>query len=435
MKLLRNGIFFAVAAVITTLYSCKSGPFNLIKPASPHQAYERKLINAGLNQTAMGTAWIEKAQQSLQSPLPISLPYQETGYFAADKIETAVFNFTIQRGQKLHINLTTKPVGRFKVYIDLLVLSESNEFKIIASADTLGNTLAVTIDKTGTYLLRLQPELLSSVEYTLALTTGPSLNFPIKAGNAKQIQSFWGDGRDANTRKHEGIDIFAPFRTPVIAVSAGRITTVNENNLGGKVVWFRPEGKDYTLYYAHLDEQTVDAGQVVNYGDTLGRMGNTGNAKTTAPHLHFGIYTSDGPVDPFPFVNPIYTIAPKVLEETSLLNSTMRTNAKATLQNIAPTVLNRGTVVRINASSANTYRVELPDGSHGYVPGKYLTAIKKPLETFNVRTAQINVYDQPDSIAAVKSKLKLGDRAAVLGSFGDFKLVEYGDKLIGWIKY
>ncbi|MGF1925976.1 MAG: peptidoglycan DD-metalloendopeptidase family protein, partial [Bacteroidia bacterium] len=278
---------------IALLSACKSGPFNLIKPASPHQAYERKLISSGLNHTVMGAAWITKAQQSLQSGLSINLPYQEKGYFAADRVETAVFSVNLKKGQQLNIKLDRKPAEIFKVYVDVLEQVDNSTPRLIASVDTLGNPLNIPVNKTGVYFIRLQPELLTSAEYTLSLTTGPSLNFPLKAGRSNQIQSFFGDGRDANTRKHEGIDIFAAHRTPVIAVASGRVTAVNENNLGGKVVWFRPDGKDYTLYYAHLDEQTVTSGQQVKYGDTLGRMGNTGNAKTTAPHLHFGIYTSN----------------------------------------------------------------------------------------------------------------------------------------------
>ena len=429
MKRFSHSLF----ALTLLLFSCKSGPFNLIKPVSPHHAYERKLIAAGLDQTMMGTAWITKAQQSLQGALPIDLPYQERGYFAAEKIEAAVFSFTLQRGQKLNINLQRKPANRFKVYVDLLLLTDNNTPSLVASADTLGNGLEVAIDKTGKYAIRLQPELLSSGEFTLSLTTGPSLNFPLKAGKASQIQSIFGDGRDGNTRKHEGIDIFAPFRTPVIAVGAGRVTAVNENNLGGKVVWFRPEGKDYTLYYAHLDEQLVSSGQVVNYGDTLGRMGNTGNAKTTAPHLHFGIYTGNGAIDPFPFVNPIVTVAPPILTSTTTLNSSMRTLANVQF-NTNKEVLKSGAIVRVTAASANRYRVELPDGQIGYILGKQLASTVKPLRSIKLNIHQLDVFEQPDSLSAVKLKLKKGDNVAVLGNFGEFQLVEHEKDLAGWIK-
>jgi murein DD-endopeptidase MepM/ murein hydrolase activator NlpD len=68
-----------------------------------------------------------------------------------------------------------------------------------------------------------------------------------------------------------------------IAAANGRISSVTENNLGGKVMFMRPAGKDFTLYYAHLDEQLVSEGQDVRTGDTIGLVGNTGNARTTPP--------------------------------------------------------------------------------------------------------------------------------------------------------
>jgi len=44
------------------------------------------------------------------------------------------------------------------------------------------------------------------------------------------------------------------------------------------------------VYYAHLDEQWVEPGEFVRAGQALGAVGNTGNARTTPPHLHFGVY-------------------------------------------------------------------------------------------------------------------------------------------------
>ncbi|MDQ7947207.1 MAG: M23 family metallopeptidase [Pedobacter sp.] len=299
-------------SVTLLLWSCKSGPFNLIKPATPHEQYERKLINAGLDRSAMGAAWLATAQQSLQKALLITVPYQEKGYFAAEKIDAATFRFKLVRGEKLKIALNKKPSDGFKIYIDLWSYQQGQPLKFVATADTLLNQMEVPIAETGDYLLRLQPELLGSGSYELMISKGPSLAAPLKTMKRSQIQSFYGDGRDENARKHEGVDIFAPFRTPVIAAAPGVVTGVNMNNLGGKVVWLRPDQQNFTLYYAHLDEQLVQQGQTVAIGDTLGLMGNTGNAKTTPPHLHFGIYTNNGAIDPFPFINPSQQEVPKI---------------------------------------------------------------------------------------------------------------------------
>ncbi|TCC94334.1 M23 family metallopeptidase [Pedobacter frigiditerrae] len=412
------------------LASCKSGPFNLLKPASPHQEYERRLINAGLNQTTMGTMWINNAQQSLLKALPIKLPYQENGYFSAEKVDAAAFRFNLVRGQKLQVKITKKPSDGFMIYADVWESTETANFKLLGSGDTLSNSIQLDADKSGIYVLRLQPELLGSGEYTLEITTGPSLNYPLKAVNKNQIQSFWGVGRDNNTRRHEGIDIFAPFRTPVIAVSPGRVTGVNTNNLGGKVVWFRPEGKEYTLYYAHLDEQNVTEGQTVNYGDTLGRMGDTGNAQGGPPHLHFGIYTSGGAIDPLPFINPTIENVPKIVTSLANLNTTMRTSSPSNLDDFN---LKIGTTLRVLAAAGSNYRIELPDGKTGYLAGKTLTTVSKPLTKLKIKTPQ-SLFDKPKPDAAVKLDLKEGQTVDVLGNYGDYQLVSSENNVIGWLK-
>src|SRR5690606_11184843 len=119
-------------------------------------------------------------------------------------------------------------------------------------------------------------------------------------------------------RSHEGVDVFAPRGTPVVAVVPGVVRSGN-NNLGGKVIWLSQPGKGRSFYYAHLDSQSVNAG-IVKPGDTLGWVGNTGNAVYTAPHLHFGIYYfGGGAVDPFPFINDARADAKTVTADTSLI--------------------------------------------------------------------------------------------------------------------
>ncbi len=432
-----KSISFYLLAVTCILQACKSGPFNLLKPASPHQQYERKLVNAGLDQNKMGSSWISKANSLLQNANGIKVPYKETGYFAADKIGGASFKFSLQRGQLLTVRLTKQSVSNFSIYMDIWEQKENGEFKVLAFSDSLGTELQLEAKRSGDYFLRLQPELLASGSYTLELAVGPSLGYPLKAVNRKQIQSFFGVGRDNDTRRHEGIDIFSSFRTPVIAVAEGTVTRVNENNLGGKVVWFRPKGKDYTLYYAHLDEQIANTGQEVMLGDTLGLMGNTGNAKTTPPHLHFGIYTSDSAVDPLPFVDPLIPLMPSINSDITKLNATLRTVNRTieisdNQQLINPEKLKQNTVVRVLAASNNFYKVELPNGKSGYVASKSLVETKS-LSTRKITNVSQSLLDSPNLAAGVKANLALGQTVNVMGVFEDFQLVSTADGEVGWL--
>ncbi|MDN3587104.1 M23 family metallopeptidase [Pedobacter aquatilis] len=418
--------------------SCKSGSVNLFKAATPHEQYQRKLAATGLDKTAMGSLWLNSATISLEKALNISIPFKEVGYFSAEKATATAYKFKVIKGQKLTIALSKKPLNGAAIYLDVWQVNASNT-KLVASADTLNSNILLDIDESGSFLIRLQPELLQSVEYNLEIISGPSQGFPTRTG-LNNIKSFFGDGRDANSRKHEGVDIFGNFRSPVVATSDGTIVRVNENNLGGKVLWFRPKNKDYTLYYAHLDEQLVSAGQDVLVGDTLGLMGNTGNAKTTPPHLHFGLYTSGGAIDPLPFINPIVKKPVNITASISNLNKTLRTNQNTFLHsspaNNAEKIrtLQSGTILIAHAASANWYKTELPDGSIGFIQSNSLNQTEKPLQRIKLKPFQTVIYDKPDSLALVKLTLNEAQNVRVLGNFGNYHLISDDKEQVGWIK-
>jgi murein DD-endopeptidase MepM/ murein hydrolase activator NlpD len=148
----------------------------------------------------------------------------------------------------------------------------------------------------------------------------------VSGAGAASIQSGYGAARDAGRRRHEGVDIFAPRGTPVVAASDGFVVKVGENALGGRVVWLWDMSRGVTIYYAHLQEQLVTTGAFVRAGDTLGTVGNTGNARTTAPHLHFGIYArGEGALDPDAFIRP----APVTTETASNSDVTRQRRARA----------------------------------------------------------------------------------------------------------
>ena len=89
-----------------------------------------------------------------------------------------------------------------------------------------------------------------------------------------------------------------------MAASDGIVSSVGTNRLGGNVVWVWDTARNQSHYYAHLSRQAVRMGERVKAGDVIGYVGNTGNARGTPPHLHFGIYARrEGPIDPLPFVS------------------------------------------------------------------------------------------------------------------------------------
>jgi peptidoglycan LD-endopeptidase LytH len=156
----------------------------------------------------------------------------------------------------------------------------------------------------------VQPWLASAV-YMIRLGALPApsaLPVPVAGVAPKQLADTWGGARSEG-RRHEGIDIFARRGTPVLSSTEGVVLRVGINRLGGQVVWvLGPGGQRH--YYAHLDRYgDVRAGTRVWPGTVLGYVGNTGNAATTPSHLHYGIYTTEGAINPYPFLRPGRTAA------------------------------------------------------------------------------------------------------------------------------
>lgn len=131
------------------------------------------------------------------------------------------------------------------------------------------------------------------------------LPIPVEQVKAHQLKDTWGASRSRG-RTHEGIDILAPRGSKVYSTTDGIIGSMKNNNLGGKVIWIMGPNQSWH-YYAHLDDHKrgLKEGDVVRKGQHIGYVGNTGNARHTAPHLHYGIYLSGrgrGAVNPYPYL-------------------------------------------------------------------------------------------------------------------------------------
>lgn len=405
--------------LVVFVFGCKAPKINLFANASPHEQYGDKLKDAGLLPTTLGAAWFAAADQSLNNPRKVTLPYKEWGYFPAAEARAYALAFGARRGEQLHIRIEKKTRGTLKLFADLWQLDAHRKPQRVAFFDTAATQMEHTVGKDGVYILRLQPELLQSGEYTVSLHTGPSLTFPV--AGTKKIGSYWGAPRDGGRRKHEGIDIFAPRGTPAVAAASGRVTRVGENNLGGKVVFIKPEEADFSLYYAHLDVQTVREGQEVQAGAEVGRVGNTGNASTSSPHLHFGIYTSQGAVDPLPFVNPDPKMPAEVKQKPDFEGYyTWRENSRNSL------------VVKALSASADSTWVITSAGSLLHVSAKSIQKAT-PVKAF-VTENETYVFEAPEASSPRMKQIKPGTRLKVLGTYQSFHLVEYEAAEYGWIK-
>lgn len=140
-----------------------------------------------------------------------------------------------------------------------------------------------------------------------------ALPMPVPAVAVDRVVDTWGAARGGD-RRHEGVDIFAPRGTQVLSTTRGVVSSVRESGLGGRQVWVTGPAME-RHYYAHLDGWTegLAAGQVVWPGDPLGYVGDSGNARGTLPHLHYGIYGKEGALDPLPRLRA--TVPPPALSQ------------------------------------------------------------------------------------------------------------------------
>ncbi len=107
------------------------------------------------------------------------------------------------------------------------------------------------------------------------------------------------DPFDGRVRFHRGIDIEAPEGTPVKAFMGGKVVFAGRKGGYGNLVILRHrDGKE--TYYAHLKEIDVSAGDKIESGEVLGKVGSTG--RSTGPHLHFEIRVENRPVNPEMFI-------------------------------------------------------------------------------------------------------------------------------------
>ena len=101
---------------------------------------------------------------------------------------------------------------------------------------------------------------------------------------------------------HTGIDLVAPFGSPVYAADDGMVALVGSSSSGyGNYVVIAHAGGFNTLY-GHLSTALVKVGQTVTQGTVVGLEGSTGNS--TGPHLHFELRIGQRPVDPTPYLPP-----------------------------------------------------------------------------------------------------------------------------------
>ncbi|SDF25737.1 Murein DD-endopeptidase MepM and murein hydrolase activator NlpD, contain LysM domain [Dyadobacter soli] len=392
MKIVKKILVFA--SVMALFQACKPVPVSHWFPVTPQEHYERELLKAKLEKTTAGATWFRMSTEVLSDSVFTVAPYQER-IFLGDSLPAQAFRITVPEGRKLVITPNrTDADSAALLFIELYKIRQNGKPQRLDYLKEEGSNITYSNTGQDTLLLKLQTGLAQQVTVTISLSTEPTLGFPVAGHSMSSVISYWGAERDAGARSHEGIDIRAKRGTPAVAAQNGFITQVGMNNLGGKIVFLSSLDSPYSLYYAHLDSQLVSSGQRVTSGDTLGLVGNTGNAVTTSPHLHFGIYArGSGAVNPLPFIDNRREKLPGLPAISKWLGDTVTIKKKTILykttqldKSAAIQPLPANAVVRIVGEMAKGYRVQLADGTKGFIP-------TVPLQRYQAKTDGISKAD------------------------------------------
>ena len=424
-------------AVAAMLSGCSTGNLlsRLDATPSPHERYTTSLRGANLHETAMGRDWLQAGDAALATALAVPMPFRESGYFPLEPSAVA-YRFDLQRGRRLTVDVAFESLPAGSVFVDLFERRDGEPPERVASLAE-GANLTYEVARDGVYLLRVQPELMRSGRFTLVQRTVASLTFPVSGLTAAAVESEFGAARDAGRREHEGIDIFAKRGTPVVAVRAGR-ADADTNGLGGNVVWLRESRSGRRFYYAHLDRWAFDGTASVRAGDVLGYVGNTGNARTTSPHLHFGIYER-GAVDPLPFVRRDDP-TPAAVDGLDRLAERVRVSAARTAvldgagTNAAVArQLDRAAAVRVLGVTRSFLRVAIPDGTTGYISSSATRPVGAALRQQRLNAGDL-LRERPLDNAPAVIVLAAAVQVNVLGQFGAYLLVTVPSVGEGWVK-
>lgn len=425
-------ILIVILAAIFTMESCKTVK-RTFQPMSPYESYEKSLLDSPIGDKPMVQKWIQAGDSALSQAVETSIPHKVTVSYFKDEPIAYSWQLDMERGRVLNAKISSTDTTQ-QLFMDLFAIGDGNQepTRMTSAEDSL---LRYESDQDQTLILRLQPELLISGSITLSITDDPSMNFPVENASPANIKSFWGAPRDGGARPHEGVDIFAERGTPVIAAAKGQISRTGTSNLGGNIVWLRADGRG--LYYAHLDSITVQGRQQVEVGDTLGLVGNSGNARTTPPHLHFGIY-DNGAVNPLPFIDEPSPAPSDPDVNTSLIGKWSRVqNVKANVRPLPSTQrppianLNQNEAVRILGATGSWYQIELPDDRKGFIYGPLLEAAEEPLQMISTTTGDslFEHFSTQNPFLLTASEQEIPSFA----HYGNKQLVRYKNRLM-WMK-
>ncbi len=439
--MIRFGFLTSVAIGILLIVYMRSCRQEIVperyRPRNEHETYKQSLRQANILESALGQEWLKSSRQSLENPFTVNPPHKEAFFLDPAKAESMGYRFSVKRGQKIEVKVVMLQTDSMKIFIDLYRVNNDSlkYYQHVASADSSHYQLAFEPRKDADYILRLQPELLRGGRFNITIQKVPSYSFPVAGRSSKSIWSYFGAPRDDGKRDHHGVDIFAKRHTPIIAPVRAYVRSVTTRSMGGNIIWLR-DSRGHNLYFAHLQTQLVNPRTYVNAGDTIGTVGNTGNAKSTPTHLHFGIYRG-GPIDPINFIRETNTIMPNITAGLEVLGYWVRTKENTYLKEndlaVHIDTLEEYQPMKVIGVVQSSYRVALPNGLIGYINESEIEPTTEPiLKQFAAEPYSLLVSPSQNSIT--KAKLTTGEALSILAMHERYWLVRTSIGQFGWVQ-
>lgn len=129
-------------------------------------------------------------------------------------------------------------------------------------------------------------------------TPASEISFDWPVEEARLTQPY----RLGKRRPHWGIDLANKRGTPILAAEKGYVIYTGRGFRGYGNLIVIEHSQEWATLYSHLDKISVNEGDFVNRGDTIGTMGRTGRA--SGVHLHFEIRHNRRPVNPQAYLPP-----------------------------------------------------------------------------------------------------------------------------------
>jgi murein DD-endopeptidase MepM/ murein hydrolase activator NlpD len=190
---------------------------------------------------------------------------------------------------------TREQLRRYRADLSTLATSQATE---VADLARQKSAIAAKFSEARSVVRSLRKKLRRQLAVTGTVVLGRGALKACPVGRPRAFVDDFGDPRPGG-RYHQGIDMLAPYGTPVFAAQSGRLET-NYNSLGGISALLYADNGDYT-YYAHLSSYAgVGSGSHVAAGTMIGHVGNTGDASGGPFHLHFEYHPGGGgAIDPY----------------------------------------------------------------------------------------------------------------------------------------